>query len=69
MSTKTTVYLPEDLKRDLEREARTRGCSEAQVIRDAVAEAVSRPHPRAGLISGEAIAERVDDLLTGFGQR
>ncbi len=67
MSTKTTVYLPDDLKRDLEREARTRGCSEAQVIRDAVSDAVRRPRPQAGLVSGEAFADRIDDLLTGFG--
>ena len=69
MATKTTVYLPDDLKRRLEHEARSRGCSEAQVIRDAVADAIDRPRPRPGVISAEAIADRADDLLAGFGER
>ena len=33
---KTTVYLPESLKRDVERQARQRSCSEAEVIRQAI---------------------------------
>ena len=69
MTHKTTIYLPDDLKSAIEREARRRGCSEAQVIRDAVTEAVSRPRPRAGLIDAEPLAERVDELLAGFGER
>ena len=69
MSRKTTVYLPDDLKAALEREAQRRGCSEAQVIRDAVADAVDRPRPRAGVIDAEPIAARADELLAGFGQR
>ncbi len=35
--TKTTVYLPEGLKRALARTARRRGVSEAELLRDAVA--------------------------------
>jgi Ribbon-helix-helix protein, copG family len=66
---KTTIYLPADLKAAVEREARRRGCSEAQVIRDAVTDAVSRPRPRPGLVDGEPFAEHVDELLTGFGER
>ena len=33
---KTTLYLPDDLKRALERTARARGCSEAVVVREAL---------------------------------
>lgn len=69
MDRKTTIYLPDDLKSAVERESRRRGCSEAQVIRDAVAAAVTRPRPAAGIISGEPIAERTDELLAGFGER
>jgi predicted transcriptional regulator len=66
---KTTIYLPEDLKRAVEREARRRGSSEAEVIRQAVAAAVDRPRPKAGFLDGEPIAERADELLAGFGER
>jgi hypothetical protein len=67
---KTTVYLPDDLKAALAREAALRGVAEAQVIRDALAAAVQRPRPRAGLFeSSEPLARRVDELLTGFGER
>ena len=45
------------------------GCSEAEVIRQAVAAAVDRPEPIAGFIDGDAIADRVDELLDGFGSR
>ncbi len=69
MTHKTTIYLPDDLKSAIEREARRRGCSEAKVIRDAVSEAVSRPRPRPGLLDGEPLADRVDELLAGFGER
>ena len=69
MDRKTTIYLPDDLKSAVERESRRRGCSEAQVIRDAVAAAVTRPRPAAGIISGEPFAERADELLAGFGER
>lgn len=70
MSQKTTVYLPDELKRGVELEAKRRGVSEAQVIRDAIAAAVTRPRPRAAIIPvGEPIAHRVDELLKGFGER
>lgn len=67
---KTTVYLPDDLKENLTRVARERGVAEAEVIRDAIVAAVGRPAPRAGLFaSQEAYADRVDELLAGFGDR
>ena len=69
MSRKTTIYLSDELKAALEDEARRRRCSEAKVIRDALAAAVTRPKPAAGLIAAEPIAERADELLAGFGER
>jgi Ribbon-helix-helix protein, copG family len=67
---KTTVYLPEALKAAVTREARRRGVPEAEVIRSAIAAAVSRPRPRAGLFaSDDPFADRVDELLAGFGER
>jgi predicted transcriptional regulator len=69
MARKTTVYLPDDLKLALEREARRSGRSEADVIRSALAAAVDRPRPRAGIVGGPPIADRVDELLDGFGTR
>jgi predicted transcriptional regulator len=66
---KTTIYLPDQLKADVEHEARRRGVSEAEVIRQAIATVVSHPCPRAGIIEGEAIAERSEELLGGFGER
>jgi len=69
MSQKTTIYLPDGLKADIEREARRRGCSEAQVIREAVAQAVRRPRPHPGILDAEPFADRAEELLTGFGER
>lgn len=72
--TKTTVYLPDDLKRDLERMAAASGRSEAQLIRDAVAALTSTaptPRPRGGLFAGDdpSLSEHVDEALRGFGER
>lgn len=69
MTRKTTIYLPDDLKAAIEREARRRGCSEASVIRDAVTATVARPRPTSGLIEGDPIAENAEELLAGFGER
>lgn len=69
---RTTIYLPEDLKERLAQEARRRGVTEAQVIREALAAALSRPRPRGGLVdSGDpGWAARDEDLLAeqGFGE-
>lgn len=72
--TKTTVYLPADLKRSLARVARERGCSEAELLREAVARItaeVGAPAPRLPLFraTGPSIAEDVDRALEGFGLR
>ena len=66
---KTTVYLPEKIKAGVEREARLRSCSEAEVIRQAISDAVTRPAARSGIIPGDsAWALEVDELLAGFGE-
>ena len=67
---KTTVYLPGDLKEELTREASRRGTPEAEVIRQALRRELltTRKRPRGALFAGsEAIADRVDELLDGFG--
>ena len=67
---KTTVYLPDSLKREVERRARHRTCSEAEVIRQAIRDTVGRPAPKPGLIPGnDSWADRVDDYMDGFGER
>lgn len=71
---KTTVYLPESLKRGVERLAQDRGLSEAEFIRESLANAVagSRPRPRQGFISeplsGDAIDWNDQGHLAGLGE-
>jgi Arc/MetJ-type ribon-helix-helix transcriptional regulator len=71
---KTTVYLPEDLKRALDETARIRGESVAEVIREALRALVAAstpPRPRIPLFRSDdpTLAERVDEALAGFGER
>ena len=74
---KATVYLPDDLKADLRKAARKAGQSESELIREAVRkevdQSVSRigPRPRIPLFTSQdpTLAERVDELLQGFGER
>jgi Ribbon-helix-helix protein, copG family len=68
---KTTVYLPDELKRALAREAVRRQSSEAALIREAVRALTGgqvRPRPRVPLFrSGRpGLAERVDSAFKGF---
>jgi len=68
---KTTVYLPEDLRAAVKRAAKQRGVSEAEIIRDSIRMGVGgdKPRPRGALYSGrEQIANRVDELMDGFGE-
>lgn len=71
---KTTVYLPESLKRGVERLAQDRGLSEAEFIRESLATAVagSRPRPRQGFITEPLAGDPIDwnqrDHLAGFGE-
>jgi Arc/MetJ-type ribon-helix-helix transcriptional regulator len=70
---KTTVYIPQEVKRALSRVAAARGVSEAELIREAVQALTSQatpPKPRLPLFkSGKPrLAERVDEALSGFGE-
>lgn len=72
---KTTLYLPDRLKKQIETAARREGRSEADVIRDALAtamEARHRPAPRIPLVrralGDSTIAQRADELLELFGR-
>jgi ribbon-helix-helix CopG family protein len=70
---KTTVYLPEDLKAALERIAREKRRSEAELIREAIRALVKDsepPRPRLPLFSSgdPTLAERIDEELVGFGE-
>ncbi len=73
---KTTVYLPEALKADLEKMAAEEKRSEAEIIRAAI-QRCCRPTPKAqahdsthvlGRLDDPTAAERVDELLEGFGE-
>ena len=74
---RTTVYLSEELKAELERAAERSGESEAEIIRRGVAAAVAEiagiaaRRPRIPLFaSGDPeLAKRVDEALAGFGER
>lgn len=68
---KTTLYLPDDLKRAIELEASRQGSSEADVIRTTLRDGLARARrrPCGALFTGsEPIAERADELLAGFGE-
>jgi hypothetical protein len=75
---KTTIYLPEKLKHDVERVAKFKECSGADIIRDAVAAGIEQmrltpPAPRIPLgnftLGAPDIAARAEELLEGFGQQ
>ncbi len=71
---KTTVYLPEDLRRNLARAARLAKTSEASLIREAVKERVDSliaKVPRLPLFHSKhaRLAENADAALKGFGER
>jgi hypothetical protein len=70
---KTTVYVPDELKHALARTAAARGCSEAELIREALRAATARatpPRPRLPLFKSRKprLAERADEALAGFGE-
>jgi len=70
---KTTVYLPEGLKRRLGEVAHRRGQPEAELIRQAIERLLAeeaRPRPLLPLFHGDdpTLAERVDEALAGFGE-
>jgi hypothetical protein len=72
---RTTIFLPDTLKQRVERMARERNLSEAEVIRAAIDEFTrgeARPAPTLPLFASLGtpdLAERVDELLAdGFGR-
>lgn len=70
MVNKTTVYLPDELKRAIAAAARRRDISEAEVIRQAIADAVSNDAlpPRIALFASDVLmADDVEAHLPGFG--
>lgn len=68
-TTKTTLYLPQQLKRRIEDEATRKGLSEAEVIRRVLDAGLEWPRPRGGLFSAEPIGDRMDEAMKGFGER
>lgn len=70
---RTTVYLPEDLKRRLSEAAAADGTSEASFIRTALERVIRErhgPRPNLGIFAfgDPTFAERVDEHLEGFGE-
>lgn len=70
---KTTVYVPDELRRALARVAAARRCSEAELIREALRELTARaepPCPKLPLFASRRprLAERMEDALAGFGE-
>lgn len=57
------------MKLAVEAEARRRGVSPAEVVRQAIDAAMRRPVPRAGIIDEPSVADRADELTAGFGER
>lgn len=71
---KTTIYVPKELKAALQRAASARGCSEAELVREALRDVAARatpPQPKLPLFrSGKPrLAERIEEALAGFGER
>jgi hypothetical protein len=70
---KTTLYLSKELKRSIKRASKLRSCSESEVVREAIARftdnAVVRPQLPLFSSGQTDLAERVDELLDGFGER
>ena len=71
---KTTLYLPRELKDAVESAAAARGCSEAEVVREALralTRAAVAPRPKLPLFrSGKRdLASNVEKALKGFGKR
>ena len=71
---KTTVYLPDELKAELERMAEETGRSEAELIREGVQQVVKQRTPlppRSGIFNSGIpdLGSRVDEVLAkGFGR-
>ncbi|MGH2583331.1 MAG: CopG family transcriptional regulator [Dehalococcoidia bacterium] len=71
---KTTLYLPDDLKANLEQAALKTGRTEADIVREGIRLALAQlppPTPTIPLFTSDDphFAERVDEYLVGFGER
>jgi len=71
---KTTVYVPDALKSQLERASVASGRSEAELIREGIeliSARIDGAEPRLPLFASRdpSLAERADDYLAGFGER
>jgi hypothetical protein len=73
--TTTVIHLPDDLRLSLRRKASAEQRSEQEIIQEAVRAAVAAPpriRPRLPLFERGTLdptaAERVDELLEGFGE-
>lgn len=69
---KTSVYLDEDQKADLEKVVSLTGRSQADLIRDGIEQVVAqhlrkRPAMTAHA-TGATVLDRVDELMEGFGR-
>ncbi|MGI8647985.1 MAG: hypothetical protein DLM55_12715 [Acidimicrobiales bacterium] len=70
---KTTTYLSEELKHNIQLIAQSRGTSEAQVMRDAVEKEAANLRPDWNLLPAlnlphmRAVAHEDERFLTGFG--
>ncbi|MGC2190964.1 MAG: CopG family transcriptional regulator [Candidatus Dormiibacterota bacterium] len=70
---KTTVYLTEELKNSLRRQANVSGRSEAELIREAIEAQVRgadqlRPRGRLFASGDPLLSDRAEDALLGFGE-
>ncbi len=71
---RTTIYLPDDLKKAIKREASRRGMTQAEIIREAVgthlklSELPKLDLPLFDEPLGFDLAGRVDELLEGMGE-
>ena len=70
---KTTVYIPHEMKAQLEQMAAETGKTEAELIREGIRMALAQSWPSPTIpiyISDDPhFAERVDEHLAGFGER
>jgi hypothetical protein len=70
---KTTIYLPDELKRDVERLAAQRGVTETELVREALRALTAAslpPKPRLPLFESDqpVLTEDIDRAPEGFGQ-
>jgi hypothetical protein len=69
---KTSIYLDEQRKADLERVATLTGRSQADLIREGIDQVIhdhlrTRPKMK-GRLRQHGLTQRVDDLMDGFGE-